>query len=94
MNNQLSVLENISNCKELTDTAKTTILICLTFFADDYGRGPWPTIQELAHLAREKERTVKRVLWALERDGWLTFIRSIEYGVNWKFAINLARLYR
>jgi len=88
----MGLMADVLDCEELTAPRQTAILVWLADYADDDSGSCWPSIPQLAQKTRYSEQTVMRVIRCLERDGWLTVIRSIEEAVSSEFVLNVLRL--
>ncbi len=76
------------------DAAQCEVLVCLANHCDDNGKSCYPSIARIARMSRRSERTVSRVIAALEEDGWITVERGAGRGVMSRYQIELGRLKR
>jgi len=74
------------------DATECQILGCLANHCDDDGRSCFPSIARIARMSRRSERTVIRVVAALEEGGWIEVERGAGRGQMSQYAINVAKL--
>jgi DNA-binding transcriptional regulator YhcF (GntR family) len=76
------------------DASECNVLVCLANHCDDNGRSCFPSIARIASMSRLSQRTVIRVIAALETGGWIAVDRGAGRGVMSQYRIDVSKLKR
>ena len=85
-------MDNVWNCKELTDPVQKLVLLRLASHANNEGGNCFPSVKHIALKTGLSTRTIKRAIAAIELAGLLVVNRGGGQGKKSRYTLNLPRL--